>query len=55
MSPIFQLRDFRTEHKAELASNTRALEQAVEAVENNVKWMEDNYDVVADWLNNKVY
>ena len=52
---IFQLRDFRTEHKAELASSTRAMEQAVEAVENNVKWMEDNYDVVADWLNNKVY
>ena len=54
-SVIFQLRDFQTEHKAELASSTRALEQAVEAVENNVKWMEDNYDMVADWLNNTVY
>ena len=55
MSSLFQLRDFQSEHSTELGSSTRAVDQAVEAVENNVKWMEENYNVVADWLNSQVY
>ena len=52
---LSQLRDFQSAHSTELGSSTRAVEQAVEAVENNVKWMEENYNVVADWLNSQVY
>jgi len=49
-----QLRDFQNSHSNEFGSSTRAVEQALEAVENNVKWMEDNYNVVAEWLNQRV-
>ena len=52
---LFQLRDFQSEHKADLTANTRSMDQATEAVENNVKWMEENYRVVANWLNKQVY
>ena len=52
--PLFQLRDFQNSHSNEFGSSTRAVEQALEAVENNVKWMEDNYNVVAEWLNQRV-
>lgn len=55
MSLLFQLRDFQSEHKADLTASARAMDQAVEAVENNIKWMEENYNVVANWLENQVY
>merc|ERR550532_1847843 len=48
-----QLKDFRDLRKSELESSTRDVEQAVESVENNVKWMERNYENIWRWLGQK--
>merc|ERR1712113_671197 len=45
-----QLKEFQEDRKSELGSSTRDAEQAVESVENNVKWMERNYEKIWSWL-----
>ena len=50
---LFQLKEFQEARKSELASSTRDVEQAVESVENNVKWMERNYENILNWLKKK--
>ena len=45
-----QIKDFQSAHKSELRASTRDVEQAVEAAENNVKWMERNFGNIWDWL-----
>ena len=50
---FFQLKEFQGARKSELGSSTRDVEQAVESVENNVKWMERNYDNILMWLQKK--
>jgi len=48
-----QLKEFQESRKSELGSSTRDVEQAVESVENNVAWMERNYDNILNWLKKK--
>ena len=50
---MFQLKEFQEARKLELGSSTRDVGQAVESVENNVKWMERNYDNILNWLKKK--
>lgn len=47
-----QLRQFASIHHRELGTATRAVEQALEQAEANVKWMERNYESIVRWLAN---
>ena len=42
--------DFQSAHSEELAAIARTVEQAVEKVENNVNWMESNFESIRIWL-----
>ncbi|XP_035717445.1 aminopeptidase N-like isoform X1 [Vespa mandarinia] len=42
--------DFITENKEELGSATRTVQQAVEQAEANIKWLDNNYATIRDWL-----
>ncbi|XP_031788192.1 aminopeptidase Ey isoform X1 [Nasonia vitripennis] len=44
------LLEFANEHKEELGSATRAVEQAVEQAEANIRWLERNHATIHDWL-----
>lgn len=46
------LRQFASVHNRELGTATRAVEQALEQAEANVKWMERNYESIVRWLAN---
>lgn len=48
-----QLESFRTKFRDHLGSATRVVDQAVESVESNVRWMDDNYKTISTWLENK--
>ena len=45
-----QIKDFQSAHRSELRASTRDVQQAVEAAENNVKWMERNFGNIWGWL-----
>ena len=47
---MLQLKQFRRSHSSDLSAISRTVEQALEKVENNVGWMETNYDNIRDWL-----
>ena len=49
----FELKDlieFYGEHKTELGTAKRSTLNQIEKVKSNVKWMEDYYQTVFDWL-----
>ncbi|PNF37827.1 hypothetical protein B7P43_G09236 [Cryptotermes secundus] len=46
------LMQFALAHRHELGTATRAVEQALEQAEANVKWMERNYEPIVRWLAN---
>jgi len=46
------LKQFASIHHHELGTATRAVEQALEQAEANVKWMERNYESIVRWLAN---
>ena len=48
--PEFQIQKFYQENKASLSSAQREVKQAIETTEGNIKWMENNYEVVKAWL-----
>jgi len=55
---IEQLREFADEHASELGTSTRAVQQAIEAAEANLMWMEKNYEKIWRWLevqNSRLY
>jgi hypothetical protein len=41
---------FYEKNKGSLSTGKRAAEQAIESGENNLKWMNANYDVIFNWL-----
>lgn len=43
---------FAVAHRHQLGTATRAVEQALEQAEANVKWMERNYEPIVRWLAN---
>lgn len=45
-----QVKEFQKTHASELRSSTRDVQQAVEATENNVMWMEKNFENIWAWL-----
>merc|ERR1712098_293929 len=45
-----QLREFEAAHLSELGTSTRAVQQAIEAGEANLVWMEKNYESIWRWL-----
>jgi len=47
---IKQLKQFQKVNQNQLVSAKRAVEQAIESGEANVRWMRDNYQDVWDWL-----
>ena len=47
---IPQIKSFAEENKATLSSAKREVKQAIETTEANVKWMENNYDIIKAWL-----
>ena len=47
---MLQLKQFRRSYSSDLSAISRTVEQALEKVENNVGWMETNYDNIRDWL-----
>lgn len=46
-----QLLDFGKVHRSDLGRAVRSYEQAVEAVQANIQWMQKNLNIVIDWLN----
>lgn len=49
-SLCLQLLEFATEHKEELSSATRAILQAVEQAEANIRWIDNNHATIRDWM-----
>ncbi|PSN54388.1 Aminopeptidase N [Blattella germanica] len=49
---LSDLMQFSSIHRRELGTATRAVEQAIEQAEANVKWMERNYEPIVRWLTN---
>ncbi|KAK7075491.1 hypothetical protein SK128_020460 [Halocaridina rubra] len=45
-----ELELFKEEHSEDLGTATRAVDQAIERTANNIAWMENNYDVIVQWL-----
>ncbi|XP_030620469.1 alanyl (membrane) aminopeptidase-like b [Chanos chanos] len=45
-----QLKQFQKDNGAEFAYPDRALEQAIERTEANIKWVKENKDIVLDWF-----
>ncbi|XP_068228790.1 aminopeptidase N-like isoform X1 [Palaemon carinicauda] len=46
---------FQEEHASELGSATRAVEQVIERTKINIAWMNTNYDVIVQWLDQNGY
>ncbi|XP_012148075.1 suppressor of ER stress-induced death [Megachile rotundata] len=44
------LLDFTTEHKEELGSATRTIQQAIEQSEANIRWVNASHGIIYDWL-----
>ncbi|XP_015184599.1 PREDICTED: aminopeptidase N isoform X1 [Polistes dominula] len=44
------LTDFINENKNELGSATRTVQQAVEQAQANIRWLDNNYVTIRDWL-----
>nr|XP_034185647.1 aminopeptidase Ey [Osmia lignaria]XP_034185648.1 aminopeptidase Ey [Osmia lignaria]XP_034185650.1 aminopeptidase Ey [Osmia lignaria] len=44
------LLDFTTEHKQELGSATRTIQQAIEQSEANIRWVNASHSIIYDWL-----
>ena len=53
MNSMYELKDllrFTTEHKDELGSVTRTMQQAIEQSEANIRWVDTNHVTIHDWL-----
>ena len=50
-----QLRLFHREHKEDLGSASRTVQQVIERTKVNIAWMRTNYDVIVEWLDAKGY
>lgn len=50
-----ELELFKQQHEGQLGTATRAVDQAIERTENNIKWMDNNYDVIMQWLADNGY
>ena len=53
MNTMYELKDllrFTTEHKDELGSVTRTMQQAIEQSEANIRWVDTNHVTIHDWL-----
>lgn len=50
-----ELELFKEEHAGQLGTATRAVDQAIERTENNIKWMDNNYEVIMQWLADNGY
>ncbi|XP_043469608.1 aminopeptidase N [Leptopilina heterotoma] len=48
------LLDFAKEHGEQLVSATRAVQQAVEQAEANIRWLEQNHESIYNWLQSNV-
>ncbi|XP_042889263.1 aminopeptidase N-like [Penaeus japonicus] len=46
---------FKEEHAGQLGTATRAVDQAIERTENNINWMDNNYEVIMKWLEDNGY
>ena len=49
-----ELTEFYNDHKSELGSADRNTRISIQNVKANVKWMEDNYHIITDWLKSKI-
>ncbi|KAK6644232.1 hypothetical protein RUM43_000499 [Polyplax serrata] len=49
-----QLNEFAKEHKNEFGPATRAVSQALEQADANIRWMEQNYESLIKWLDNSI-
>jgi len=49
---LLELEDFKAEHAGNLGTAKRAVEQAIEKTENNIAWMDANYEIIKEWLAN---
>lgn len=54
MYDFAQLLDFAKEHGEQLVSATRAVQQAVEQAEANIRWLEQNHESIYNWLQKNV-
>lgn len=52
---LAELELFKQQHEGQLGTATRAVDQAIERTENNIKWMDNNYDVIMQWLADNGY
>lgn len=45
-----QLKEFAKEYRDDLGTATRTMNQAIEDAVANVKWMNQNYGIIVQWL-----
>ena len=50
-----QVLAFKKEHGEELSAASRAVDNAVEKIKNNMVWMEHNYKTIVSWLQKAGY
>jgi len=48
-----EIHRFQAENEESLSSAKREVKQAIETTRGNIKWMENNYDVITAWLDNQ--
>ena len=53
--PIPQLQQFQSDYETELGEATQSIDQSIERTVNNIEWMDNYYQVIADWLINNGY
>ena len=48
-----ELEDFYNQHIDDFGANNREIEKAIQKVKANINWMDNNYETIVDWLNNR--
>ena len=51
---FFKIKNFADKNEETLTSAKRAVKQSIEGTEANIKWMEKNYEIIAEWLENQI-
>ena len=48
-----ELEEFYAQHIDDFGVNNRGIEKAIQKVKANINWMDNNYETIVDWLNNR--
>ena len=48
-----ELEEFYNEHIDDLGTNNRLIKKAIQKVKANINWMDNNYETIVEWLQNR--